>query len=170
MVKSVYKFIREIWRRPEESLGRILKERYEKWRRGPSVARVEKPLRLDRARGYGYKAKKGFVVVRVRIKKGGRSRRLYGRGGRKPSKAGIRRFTPRLSLQTIAEQRANRKFPNLEVLASYPIGDDGVYKYFEVIFVDPHRPEIKNDRKINWILRKRKRVYRGLTPSAKRRG
>jgi len=167
-MKGIYHFIRNLWRRPSKEFEKILKERYKEWRKSSVVERVEKPTRLDRARTLGYKAKKGFVVVRVRIRKGGRRRRKYGRRGRKPSKAGLVRFTPGLSLQTIAEQRANRKFPNLEVLASYPVGDDGVFKYFEVIMVDPHRPEIAKDKKINWILKQRKRVFRGLTPSAKK--
>ncbi len=168
MVKGLYQFVRELWKRPKEKLGEILKERYIKWRREPVVVRIERPTRIDRARALGYKAKKGFVIARVRVKKGGRRRRKYGRGGRKPSKAGLVHFTPGLSLQTIAEQKANKKFPNLEVLASYPVGDDGIYKYFEVIMIDPHRPEIAKDKKLNWILNQRKRVFRGLTPSAKK--
>ena len=164
----MYQFIREIWKKPEKTIKELMKRRYEKWREEPRIKRIEKPTRIDRARELGYKAKRGFVIVRVRVKKGGRRRRKYGRGGRKPSKAGLVKFTPRLSLQTIAEQRANRKYPNLEVLASYQVGDDGIYKYFEVIMVDPRIPEIKNDKKINWILNQRKRVYRGLTPSARK--
>ncbi len=167
-MRGLYQFIREIWKKPEETLKDLIKKRYEKWREEPRIVRLEKPTRLDRARALGYKAKRGFIIVRVRVKKGGRRRRKYGRGGRKPSKAGLVKFTPRLSLQTIAEQRANRKFPNLEVLASYPVGDDGVYKYFEVIMVDPRIPEIKSDKKINWILEQRKRVFRGLTSSARK--
>ncbi|MCD6371102.1 MAG: 50S ribosomal protein L15e [Candidatus Aenigmarchaeota archaeon] len=167
-MKGLYQYVRELWKKPTEKLGEIIKKRYEEWRKGPRIKRIERSTRIDRARALGYKAKRGFVIVRVRIKKGGRRRRKYGRGGRKPSKAGLVRFTPKLSLQTIAEQRVNRKFPNLEVLASYPVGDDGVYKYFEVIMIDPNIPEIRNDKKINWILNQRKRVYRGLTPSGKK--
>ena len=167
-MKGLYQFIREMWKKPEETLKELIKKRYEKWREEPRIVRLERPTRLDRARALGYKAKRGFVIVRARVKKGGRRRRKYGRGGRKPSKAGLVKFTPKLSLQTIAEQRANRKFPNLEVLASYPVGDDGIYKYFEIIMVDPSIPEIKSDKKINWILEQRKRVFRGLTPSARK--
>ncbi|OYT42099.1 MAG: 50S ribosomal protein L15e [Candidatus Aenigmarchaeota archaeon ex4484_224] len=168
MVKGMYHFIREIWKRKSESFLELMRKRFIQWRKEPRFKRLEKPTRLDKARALGYKAKKGFVIVRVRIRKGGRTRRKYGRGGRKPSKAGLTRFTPRLSLQAIAEQRVNRKYPNLEVLASYPVGDDGMYKYFEVILVDPHRPEIKNDPKINWIIKQRKRAFRGLTPAARK--
>jgi large subunit ribosomal protein L15e len=56
----------------------------------------------------------------------------------------------------------------LEVLNSYYVAEDGMYKWFEVIMVDPHRPEIAKDKKINWILSQRKRVFRGLTAAGKK--
>lgn len=163
MVKSSYKYIEELWKKPKEKLKEILKKRLIEWRKQKVVERIDKPTRLDKARKLGYKAKKGFVLVRVRVRKGGRRRRLYGRRGRKPSKAGLVKFTPKLSLKTIAEQRANRKFPNLEVLKSYYVGEDGMYKWYECILVDPNNPNIISDPKINWIIRQRRRVFRGLT-------
>ncbi len=120
-------------------------------RRQPSIVRV-KPARPDKARMLGYKAKTGFIVVRVRIKKGGRKRRQV-HGGRKPSKSGIRKFSPTKSLRLICEERANRKFPNLEVLNSYFLADDGKYKWYEVIMTK---------------LDARGRVFRGLTAAGKR--
>jgi large subunit ribosomal protein L15e len=75
-----------------------------------------------------------------------------------------------MSYQWVAEQRANKHFPNLEVLSSYNIGKDGKHYFFEVILVDPETPEIKNDSTINWICNttNRKRVYRGLTTAGKK--
>jgi large subunit ribosomal protein L15e len=160
MAKGVYQAIRSIWRKKENL--ELIKKRLSEWRKEPVVKRVEKPTRLDRARALGYKAKQGFVLARVRVRKGGRKRRLYGRGGRKPSKAGLVKFTPAKSLQRIAEEKAQRKFPNLEVLASYYAGEDGKYKWFECVLVDPNHPSIKNDTKINWIINQRHRVFRGL--------
>lgn len=87
--------------------------------------------------------------------------------GRKPSKAG-RFFTPLQSLQAIAEKRAARKYPNLELLNSYYVGEDGTQKFYEVILVDPHHPVIAADKKINWIAHQRKRVFRGLTSAARK--
>lgn len=142
-----------------------IKERLMRWRREPRFQKIDKPTRLDRARALGYKAKHGFVIVRGRIRKGGRKRPLYGRRGRKPSKTGISKFTSKLSLQTILEQRVNRKYPNLEVLGSYLVGEDGKYKWFESILVDPNSPEIKKDKNMKWVTEKqhRRRVFRGLT-------
>ncbi|MEM5855293.1 MAG: 50S ribosomal protein L15e, partial [Candidatus Aenigmatarchaeota archaeon] len=139
------------------------------WRKQHTVERIEKPTKLDRARSLGYKAKPGFIVVRVKVRKGGRRRARYHRG-RKPSKAGMVHFTPKQSLQAIAEQKAARKFPNLEVLNSYLVAEDGTTKFFEVIMVDPNNPHVKNDPKINWICepQHRKRVFRGLTSAGKK--
>lgn len=166
---NLYKALRNFWKSGEQE--KILKQRMIGWRSQPVVTRIEKPTRLDRARALGYKAKQGFVVVRVRVRKGGRSRRIFGWiSGKKPSSAGIRRFTPRKSLRWIAEEKAQRKFPNLEVLNSYYVAEDGRYKWFEVIMVDKHHPSIKSDKNISWITEKqhRKRVYRGLTSAGKK--
>lgn len=168
MVKGLYQYLKEAWK--SGSLKKSIKEKLVEWRKQHTVERIEKPTRLDRARTLGYKAKKGFVLARVRVRKGGRRRRLYGRGGRKPSKAGLVKFTPKKSLRQIAEEKAQRKFPNLEVLNSYYVAEDGNYKYFEVILVDPNHPNIKSDPKINWIClpANRKRVFRGLTSAGKK--
>ena len=170
MVKSFYKYVAKLWKRPRENLKEVLRQRIAEWRKGPVVQRVEKPTRIDRARALGYRAKQGFVIARVRVRKGGRRRKLYGRGGRKPSKAGLVKFTPKKSLRWIAEEKAQRKFPNLNVLNSYYVGEDGNYKFFEVILVDPNHPAIKSDPKIKWICegKHRKRVFRGLTSAGKK--
>lgn len=164
MVKGVYQQIRRLWKKPKDRL----KKRFIQWRTQKVVEKIDKPTRLDRARGLGYKAKPGFVLAVVRVRKGGRRRRLYGRKGRKPSKAGLVKFTPKKSLQWIAEEKANRKFINLEVLGSYLLGDDGVNKFFEVLMIDPSNPNIINDPKVGWIIRRRKRVFHGTTAAGKR--
>ncbi len=134
-----------------------------------SVVRLEKPTNIARARTLGYKAKKGFVVVRVRIRKGSG---LHKRPtmGRRPKRMGIKKLTRRLNIQAIAEQRANRKFKNCEILNSYYIGDDGKMHYYEVILVDTSAPEIVSDKDINWICDKNQkgRGFRGLTSRGKK--
>ncbi len=166
---NLYKALREFWKSKERK--EIFKERLIEWRKQPAVIRIERPTRLDRARALGYKAKQGFVIVRVRVRKGGRSRRAYlWIHGKKPKSAGIRHFTPRKSLRLIAEEKAQRKFPNLEVLNSYYVAEDGEYKWFEVIMVDKHHPRIKSDKNINWICEPQhtRRVFRGLTSAGKK--
>ncbi len=136
------------------------------WRRQPVIKRLERPTKIARARSLGYKAKQGFVVVRTRIKKGGR-RKPSVRKGRKPRSMGVF-FTTKQNKQAIAEKRAARKFPNLEVLNSYYVGEDGKYKFYEVILVDKHHPVIKSDPSINWITKQRRRAFRGLTSAGKK--
>lgn len=122
-----------------------------KIRKEPSIHRV-KPAKPKKARMLGYKAKKDYVVARVKIKKGGRKRRQV-HSGRKPSKSGIKKFSSKKSLRLIAEERANKKFPNLEVLNSYYLTEDGKHKWFEVILTK---------------LPQKGRAYRGLTSAGKR--
>lgn len=143
------------------------RERTREWRKGKTITRVERPTRLDRARALGYRAKQGYILARVMIRKGGRRRETI-RKGRKPGKVGLVRFTPDLSKQAIAEKRVARQFMNLEVLNSYYAGEDGFYKYYEVILVDPSLSIIAKDKRINWILNHRNRVFRGLTSAARK--
>lgn len=160
MVKSMYKHVRSTWRGKETK--NLVRDRLIVWRKEPRFKKIDGPSRLDRARALGYKAKKGFILVRARIGRGGRKRPLYGRRGRKPSKAGLSRYTPRKSLRKISEQRVQKKYPNLEVFGSYYVAEDGISKWFEVILVDPKNPEIKKDKNVKWITEKqhRRRVFR----------
>jgi len=161
-----YKYLRELWKRPKEKL----RERWKEWliylRKRPAIERVEKPSRIDRARALGYKAKQGYFIVRVRVGKGRRKRPAI-KGGRRPSRQHAY-LPPGKSAQRIAEERAARKHPNAEVLNSYWVGEDGKYKWYEVIMVDRAHPVIKSDPKINWICKVRGRAFRGLTSAGKK--
>tara|TARA_Y100000310_G_scaffold70562_2_gene66250 strand:+ start:381 stop:902 length:522 start_codon:yes stop_codon:yes gene_type:complete len=162
---GMYKYIRDAWKKPD---AKVLRERMAEWRKGGAIEKVEKPLRLDRARALGYRAKKGFVVFRVRVKRGGH-KRTRPHKGRQIRKLTIRKNLD-LNYQNIAERRAAQKYTNLEVLSSYWVGKDGMHYFYEVIMVDPQREEIKKDAKINFISDKKNsnRVFRGLTSSGKK--
>lgn len=165
MVKGLTHYLREAWKnRDRESIQTRLIE----WRASDAVQVVDKPLRLDRAHALGYKAKKGFVVVRVRVKRGGRQRSRH-KHGRKSRKQHVRKVL-KMSYQWVAEIRAQNHHKNLEVLNSYNIGKDGKYYFFEVILVDPSKPEIKSDKELSWICNEsnRNRAIRGLTSAAKK--
>jgi len=165
MAKGLSYYLRKAWKKPDK---KVLRERMISWRKGNTVVKVEKPLRIDRARSLGYKAKKGFIVVRVRIKRGGRKRPLRRKGRR--SKRQTTHKTLKMNYKWVAESRAARKFRNLEVLNSYNIGKDGIHYFFEVILIDKNRPEIKKDRTTKWILKpaNKNRVFRGLTSAGKK--
>jgi hypothetical protein len=52
----------------------LLRVRCWQYRQLPSLCRVPRPSRPDKARRLGYKAKQGFVIYRVRVRRGGRKR------------------------------------------------------------------------------------------------
>jgi len=146
---GLYAKLNELWRRKPEELKALMKQRLIKWRRGPAVVRVEKPLRLDRARMLGYKAKQGFVVLRVRIRRGG-FQKPRPRAGRRPKALGVVKHKVNVSMMEEAIQRAKKRYPNLYPLGAYWVAEDGMYKWFEVIMVDPYHPAIQSDREIQF--------------------
>lgn len=75
-----------------------------------------------------------------------------------------------MNYQWVAEIRVEKKYPNLEVLNSYPIAKDGKYYFYEVIMIDPSRPEIRNDPVFKWICdsANHNRAQRGLTSAARK--
>lgn len=139
------------------------------WRRENAVHRLERPSRLDRARALGWKPKPGYILLRVRLRRGGQRKRHI-IAGRRPKHKGIARMVLAKSIQRIAEERAAKKHPNLEVLNSYWVGEDGPHKFFEVILVDPVHPQITSDPRISWITdpTHKGRAYRGLTSAGTR--
>ena len=157
-----YKYMARAWRKPSESyVKETMRERVMIWRREPAIIRIDKPTRIDRARRLGYKDKPGYIVVRVRVRRGG-LRKPRPRSGRRPKRMGVRKYKPAKSLRLIAEERAARRFPNLEVLNSYWVWEDGRYKWFEVIMVDRTLlPEVQ-------LGKGRGRVFRGLTSAGRK--
>ena len=165
-----YKYMAEEWAKPEKSfVEELMRQRMIEWRRQRTVTRVERPLRLDRARKLGYKAKQGFVIARTRVRRGN-LRKIRPKSGRRPKRMGVKKFKPAKSLRLIAEERAARKFPNMEILNSYWVGEDGRSKWFEVILVDTNSPSIKTDKDVGWITEKqhKRRAFRSLTSAGKK--
>jgi len=165
MTKGMYHKIREAWKSPDMNL---LRSRMIDWRKSDAIVKVDKPLRLDRARSLGYKAKKGFVVIRVRLVRGGHKKPRPNKG-RRTKRMTIRK-TLKMNYKWIAEQRAEKKYKNLTVLNSYPIGKDGIHYFFEVIMVDHNAPEIKSDKQVSFVKKgiNQKRAMRGLTSAGKK--
>jgi large subunit ribosomal protein L15e len=169
--KSAYGYIRDAWKDPDNTYVRELRwERLQEWRREGSVTRVERPTRIDRARSLGYKAKQGIIVARAKVRRGSLRKSRYIRG-RRTQRMGKNKITAGKSIQRIAEERAGKKYPNMEVLNSYWVGEDGKLKWYEVILVDPSHPVIKSDKNLNWICGSshKGRANRGKT-SAGRKG
>ena len=163
---SMYKYVREAWKKPKTNMPELWRSRLIAWRKEPACIRLDKPTRIDRARSLGYKAKQGYIVVRQRVIRGGHKRPMIKKGRR--SKRYHQTKNLDLSYQTIAERRADKNYPNCEVLNSYYVAKDGRYYWYEVILIDRAHPAIKADKRINWISNQKGRVHRGLTSSAKK--
>ena len=158
---GAYKYINKLFREHNRSL---LKGRIIEWRRSDAVERIDNPLNIARARSLGYKAKKGYIVVRVRLLRVRRLRPQIKKGRR--SKARRRKKIVGKSYQWIAEERANKKFVNCEVIGSYELAKDGQYYYFEVILGDK---ELLNKYPgTEYLDHIRGKVFRGLTSSGRK--
>jgi large subunit ribosomal protein L15e len=169
-MKSFYSYISEAWGSPREGyVGALRQERLKAWRQDMTVQRIERPTRLDRARALGYKAKQGIVVARVKVRRGGLRKSRYIRN-RRSRHTGMAKITMAKSIQRIAEERAGRRFRNMEVLNSYWVGEDGKHKWYEVILVNPSDPAIKSDKDLSWVGENshRRRAEHGKTSAGKR--
>ena len=168
---GVAKHMQATWNRPKATIpAKARRERMAGWRREGVFQRIQRPTRIDAARRVGYKAKQGIVMVRTRVRRGGlRKSKIHMK--RKPSNAGIKKITMAKSIQRIAEERVSRRYPNLEVLNSYWVGEDGKNKFYEVIMGDPHHPAIKADKQLGWISSGSShsgRAFRGKTSAGKK--
>jgi large subunit ribosomal protein L15e len=118
---GAYKYLEELWRKKQsDALRFLLRVRCWEYRHLPAIHRVSRPTRPDKARRLGYKAKQGFVIYRVRVRRGGRKRQVrkgitYG----KPKTHGVWHLKNQRSHRAIAEERAGRVCGNLRVLNSY---------------------------------------------------
>ena len=169
---TAYKYMSEIWKKKQTDVLRyLLRLRAWEYRQGNKIARCTHPTRPDKARRLGYKAKQGFSIFRVAVRRGGRKRPnnkgiVYG----KPKHHGINQLKFRRSLRSVAEERVGRVCGNLRVLNSYWVNQDATYKYYEVIAVDPSHAVIRNDPRINWIVNPthKHRECRGLTSAGRK--
>ena len=169
---GAYEYMRLLWRRKQTDTMRYI-QRMRTWhyRQLKAVHRVSKPSRPDNARMLGYRAKPGYCIFRSRVRRGAFVRPVAkGQTMGKPRNMGVHEQKLHHSNQAIAEKRAGKYCGGLRVLNSYWVGEDGVYKYYEVIFVDPAHTCIRNDPKINWIVNSvhKRRECRGLTSATKR--
>ncbi|KAK6132209.1 hypothetical protein DH2020_034029 [Rehmannia glutinosa] len=170
--RSAYTYVSELWKKKQSDVMRfLLRVRCWEYRQLPAVVRVTHPTRPDKARRLGYKAKQGYVIYRVRVRRGGRKRPVpkgivYG----KPTNQGVTQLKFQRSKRSVAEERAGRKLGGLRVLNSYWINEDSTYKYFEVILIDPAHTTVRNDPRINWICNPvhKHRELRGLTSAGKK--
>uniref|UniRef100_A0A0G4FTD4 Ribosomal protein L15 n=1 Tax=Chromera velia CCMP2878 TaxID=1169474 RepID=A0A0G4FTD4_9ALVE len=170
---GAYKYMEELWRKKQSDVMRFMQRvRCWEFRYLPAVHRASRPTRPDKARHLGYKAKQGYVVYRVRVRRGDRKKNVakgivYG----KPKHQGVNKQKSVMNLRSLAETRVGRRIcGNLRVLNSYWVGQDATYKFYEVIMVDPQHAAIRNDARINWICKPKHkhREMRGKTAASRK--
>ncbi|KAF7347810.1 Ribosomal protein L15 [Mycena venus] len=168
---GAYKYIGELYKKKQSDVLRfLLRVRCWEYRQLNVIHRASRPSRPDKARRLGYKAKQGYVIYRIRVRRGNRKKQVpkgatYG----KPVRQGVNHLKFQRGLRSTAEERVGKRCGNLRVLNSYWINQDGVYKYYEVILVDPNHKAIRKDPRINWITKPvhKRREARGLTSIGK---
>ena len=163
---ALYKYLKKAMRSNSKEAVALNKQRLIQWRKESTPLRIENPTNLLAAKSKGYKNKEGVVLVRVRVNRGQRARPRINKGRRSRHKR--QRLVLAKSLQWVAEERAAKKYPNLEVLNSYKLGKDGINAWYEVILVDVNNPNIKADKDLSKLSNQTNRVYRGLTSAAKK--
>merc|ERR1712087_634008 len=170
---GAYKYLEELWRKKQSDLIRfVLRVRTWEYRQLPVIHKCSRSSRPDKARKLGYKRKQGYVIYRVRVRRGGRKRNVqkgcvYG----KPRNSGrLRKIKKPRTHKSIGEERVGRRCSNLRVLSSYWVGQDASYKFYEVILVDPMHKAIRRDPRINWITSPKhaRRERRGLTTTGRK--
>jgi len=68
-------YVEELWKKKQSDVLRFLQRvRCWEYRQLPSITRLTGPSRPDKARRLGYKAKQGYVIYRVRVRRGGRKK------------------------------------------------------------------------------------------------
>ncbi len=148
----MHSYMAQTWLKMWKENSDELKSKAITWRTEPTIHRIERPSRLDRARKLGYKAKQGIVVIRIKVGRGG-MRKQRPVAGRRPKHIGVVHIKQGISMQKVAERRVSEKFPNLEVMGSYYLYKDGMNIWYEVILADPAHPAISKDREMRGKLK-----------------
>merc|ERR1712154_149794 len=169
---GAYKYQNELWRKKQSDVMRyILRIRTWHYRHLTAIHRAPRPTRPEKARQLGYKAKQGYVIYRVRVRRGCR-KKLAPKGATygKPVHEGINQLKFQRRLQSVAEERAGKALGGLRVLNSYWVGQDSTYKYYEVIMIDPEHKVLRRDPDMNWLCtaKHKHRELRGLTSAGKK--
>ncbi|PAV71618.1 hypothetical protein WR25_22178 [Diploscapter pachys] len=169
---GAYKYMQEIWRKKQSDVMRyLLRVRTWHYRQLTAVHRVGHPTRPEKARRLGYRAKQGYVIYRVRVRRGNRKRPVTkGQTYGKPKTHGVNELKNTKSKQAVAEGRAGRRLGSLRVLNSYWVGEDSTYKFYEVILIDPFHKAIRRNPDTQWITKpvQKHREMRGLTSATRK--
>jgi large subunit ribosomal protein L15e len=102
---GAYRYMQELYRKKQSDVMRyLLRIRVWQYRQLTKMHRAPRPSRPDKARRLGYRAKQGFCIYRICVRRGGRKRPVakgitYG----KPKSHGVNKLKPYRKLQSVAE-------------------------------------------------------------------
>jgi large subunit ribosomal protein L15e len=104
---GAYKYLEELYKKKQSDILRfLLRVRCWQFRQLAAIHRAPRPTRADKARRLGYKAKQGYVIYRVRVKRGGRKRPVVkGQTYGKPKTHGVNALKNQRSHRAVAEVR-----------------------------------------------------------------
>ncbi|KAK2119821.1 60S ribosomal protein L15, partial [Saguinus oedipus] len=72
---GAYKYIQELWRKKQSDfMCFLLRVRCWQYRQLSALHRAPCPTRPDKARRLGYKAKQGYLIYRIHVRRGDRKR------------------------------------------------------------------------------------------------
>jgi large subunit ribosomal protein L15e len=102
---GAYRYVQELYRKKQSDVMRyLLRIRTWQYRQLTKFHRAPRPSRPDKARRLGYRAKQGFVIFRIRVRRGGRKRPVHkGCTYGKPKSQGVNHLKPYRNLQSVAE-------------------------------------------------------------------
>ncbi|KAF3527663.1 hypothetical protein DY000_02038765 [Brassica cretica] len=144
MSSGAYQYVSELWRKKQSDVMRFTQRiRCWEYRQQPSIVRLVRPTRPDKARRLGYKPKQGVTQLKFQ-----RSKRSVVRNLLVANLVALGSSTP----------------------TAYWLNEDSTYKYYEIILVDPAHNAVRNDPRIIWICNPvhKHRELRGLTSEGKK--
>jgi ribosomal L15 len=72
-----YKYSQEVWRKKQSDVMRfLLRLRTWEYRQLNVIHRVARPTRPEKARRLGWKCKQGYVIYRIRVRRGCRKKQV----------------------------------------------------------------------------------------------
>lgn len=114
---GAYKYLQELYtKKQSDVLQFVSRVRCWEYRQLAVIHRASRPSRPDKARRLGYKAKQGYLIYRIRVRRGNRKKpapkgATYG----KPVRQGINHLKFQRGLKATAEERVGKRCGNLRV-------------------------------------------------------
>ena len=107
---GAYRYVQELYRKKQSDVLRyLLRIRCWQYRQLTRLHRAPRPSRPDKARRLGYRAKQGFLIYRISVRRGGRKRPVHkGCTYGKPKSHGVNELKPYRKLQSVAEVSSSR--------------------------------------------------------------